>query len=93
MFWLIEGLEAFFLKNKRTFSIFHFVINGFHVFGNKFFSKENKYNIILHFFSFLANCCLFSLSMFEEGAIEYILGTKVWLYGFQSIFWQVLIDF
>ena len=34
-----------------------------------------------------------TLSVFDEGAIDYILEAKVWLYGFQSSFWQVLIDF
>ena len=30
-----------------------------------------------------------TLLVFNEGAIKHILGAKVWLYGFQSIFWQV----
>ena len=72
--------------------LFHFVIYGFHVFGNNFLSKENKYYIILHI---LFNYCIIewpdnTVSVFDEGAIEHILGSKVWLYSFQSILWQVL---
>ena len=34
-----------------------------------------------------------TLSVFEEGAIEHILRAKIWLYGFDSVFWQLLIGF
>ena len=33
------------------------------------------------------------LWVFEEGAIEYILRAKIWLDGFDSVFWQVSIEF
>ena len=33
-----------------------------------------------------------TLSVFEEGAIEYILRAKIWLDGFDSVFWQVSIE-
>ena len=33
------------------------------------------------------------LSVFEEGAVEYILRAKTWLDGFDSVFWQVSIQF
>ena len=33
------------------------------------------------------------LSVFEEGAIEYILRAKIWLDGFDSVFQQVSIEF
>ena len=34
-----------------------------------------------------------TVSVFDEGAIEQVLRAKVWLYGFESNFWLVLIDF
>ena len=34
-----------------------------------------------------------TLSVFDKGAIKHIFDAKVWVYGFQSIFGQVLIDF
>ena len=34
-----------------------------------------------------------TLSVFEEGGIEYILRAKIWLDGFDSVFWQVSIEF
>ena len=34
-----------------------------------------------------------TLSLFEEGAIEYILRAKIWLDGFDSVFWQLSIEF
>ena len=34
-----------------------------------------------------------TLSVSGEGAIEHFFGAKIWLYGFDSVFWQVLIDF
>ena len=34
-----------------------------------------------------------TLSVFEEGAIEYILMAKIWVDGFESVFWQVSIEF
>ena len=65
---------------------------------NFFEQKQVLHNFA--YFSFLSNLLFFinerphnTLSVFDEGAIEHILEAKVWLYGFQSIFWQVLIDF
>ena len=81
--------------------LFNFVINGLHVFGKKnIFEKKH----VLHnfaFFSFFFYLLLIFINkrphntflVFDEGAIEHILGAKVWLYGFQSILWQVFIDF
>ena len=46
--------SAFFGRMDEPIQLFDFVMNGFHVFGNKFFSKENKYYIILHFFPFVS---------------------------------------
>ena len=66
-----------------------------------FFRKKNKYYLILpsvFFFVYLLPGFTDKMShntllMFEEGAIEYILRAKVWLYGFESVFWQNLTDF
>ena len=33
-----------------------------------------------------------TLLVFEEGANEYILRAEIWLDGFDSVFWQVLIE-
>ena len=33
-----------------------------------------------------------TLKLFEEGAIKYILSAKIWLDGFDSVFWQVSIE-
>ena len=34
-----------------------------------------------------------TLSLFEEGANEYFLRVKIWLDGFERVFWQVSIEF
>ena len=34
-----------------------------------------------------------TLLVFEEGAIEYFLRAKIWLDGFDSVFWQVSTEF
>ena len=34
-----------------------------------------------------------TICVFDEGAIKRILRAKIWLYGFESVFWQVLFDF
>ena len=34
-----------------------------------------------------------TLSVLEDGAIEYILRAKIWLDGFDSVFWQISIEF
>ena len=47
--WKSQGLS---LKEETV--VFNFcVINGFHDFGNNFFSKKNKYNLILPVFLFV----------------------------------------
>ena len=46
-----------------------------------FFRKKNRYYKILHFFSFLSNCCLFSL--LNGHIIHYRCSTKVQ----SNIFW------
>ena len=61
--------------------IFHSVFNGFYVFGKIFFLKKNKNDIILHFFSFLSNRCLFSLM--SDHIIHYRCSPKVQ----SNIFW------
>ena len=34
-----------------------------------------------------------TLSVFDESANKYILRAEIWLDGFDSVFWQVLIEF
>ena len=34
-----------------------------------------------------------TLSVFEQGANEYIMRAEIWLDGFDSVFWQVSIEF
>ena len=74
------------MKVSRAIQIFHFVINGFYVFGNKFFSKKNKYYIILQFFYLIIAYAINerphdTLSVFDQGAIEHFWGGK---YGFTA---------
>ena len=69
------------------------------------FFRKKKYYIFFYIFflfvkllpSFINEQSHITLLVFDDGAVEHILGygftDKVWLYGFQSIFWQVLIDF
>ena len=57
----------------------HFVINGFHV--KKFFSKKKQVLYNFAFFSFLSNCCSFSLM--SGYIINYRCSTKVQ----SNIFW------
>ena len=81
--------------------IFQFVINVFNDFGYNFVAK--KINIITYFrhflfFVYLLPCLnhkwpITTLSVFEEGANEYILRADIWLDGFDSVFWQVSIEF
>ena len=59
---------------------------------------EIKYYLVLRSFvyllpSFVNEMAHNTLPVFDEGAIEHILRAKVWLYGFESVFRQVLIDF
>ena len=63
-----------------------------------FFRKKNKFYLMLPFFVFLLPVFIIershnTLSVFAEGAMEQILRAKVWLYGFESIFWKNLTDF
>ena len=98
--WYSHGLLLKECTNLINF--FYTVINGVHVFGNIFFSK--KIELLLNFafcFPFLSTCYLASLkkrshntlSVVAESAIEHILMAIVWLYGFESVFGQVLFDF
>ena len=66
-----------------------------------FFRKKNQnYYIHLPLFSFFVYLLpsltnkwpQTILSVFEEGALEYILNAKIGLDGFDSVFWQVSID-
>ena len=34
-----------------------------------------------------------TLSLFEEDALEYILRAKIWLDGFDNVFWRVSVEF
>ena len=64
---------------------------------------RKKVKIIRYFFPFLFFVYLLPsltnkwpntpLSVFEEGANEYILRAEIWLDGFDSVFWQVSIEF
>ena len=77
----LQVSRASFGRINKPIQFFHFVINGFHVFGNKFFSKKK---LVLHnfaFFSFLSSCCLFSLMSGQ--IIHYWCSTKVQ----SNIFW------
>ena len=65
-----------------------------------FFRKKLKCYLILHFFYFIYLLPNFiiqrlhnTISVLAESAIEYILMAIVWLYGFESVFCQILIDF
>ena len=65
------------------------------------FRKKNK--IIIYFCPFLFFVYFLnsltnkwpntSLLVFEEGANEYILRVEIWLDGFDSVFWQISIEF
>ena len=80
--------------------MFHFLINVFHDFGHNFFSEKKIITNFCHFL-FFVYCYLVSfikwpntaLSVFEEGANDYILRAEIWLDGFDSVFWQVSIEF
>ena len=68
------------------------------------FRKEtSKLYKLLHTFALFSFCLLLpsltnkwpntTLSMSDEGAIEYILRAKTWLDGFDSVFWKNSIEF
>ena len=67
-----------------------------------FFFFEKKIQILpkFAFFFFLSTFYLvifteksnMTSSVLEESALEQILRPKAWLYGFESVFWQILID-
>ena len=77
------------------------MIKVFHDFGYNFVSKKIK--IITYFCAFLFFVYLLpsltnkmpntTLSVFEEGGNKYILMAEIWLDGFESVFWQVSIEF
>ena len=78
---------------NEPIQIFHFVTNGFYVFGNKFFSKKKQvlHNFAIFLFVYLLLIFIIEwaqdiISVSDKRAIEHTLGAKVWLYGFQSIF-------
>ena len=66
-----------------------------------FFEKKLKCYLPLHLFSifdyllpsFINEMSHKTLSMVAESAIEHILTAIVWIYGFESVFSQILIDF
>ena len=69
-------------------------------FGKKLFF-EKKVLLYFAFFSFsvylLAShnkeSSQTTILVFKKGAIELILRSKVWFYGFNSFLWQLLLDF
>ena len=50
---IIAGLKGFLWRMDEPIKLFHFVINGFHVFGNKFFYLKKKKQV-LHNFAFFS---------------------------------------
>ena len=85
---------VFLARINKHIQLFLFVINGFHDFRRNSVSKNQN-----HYFHF---CLLLpslingrlpnTLSEFKKGTIEHNWRAKVWLYGFDSVFWQVLIE-
>ena len=58
------------------------------------FRKKIKSYLLLPFFVYLLPILInerpyTTLSVSEECAIKHILRAKIWLYGFDSVFWQV----
>ena len=92
---------GFFWKHIRTQIIFYSEINAVQFFGNIFFEKKLNCYLFLHLFSisvyllpsFINERSHNTLSMVAESAIEHILIAIVLLYGFESVFCQVLFDF
>ena len=64
---------------------------------------RKKIKIIRYFCPFLLFVCLVpnltnkwsntTISIFEQGANEYILRVEIWLDDFDGVFWQVSIEF
>ena len=86
--------------NKRTNFLILFAMNEFDRLEVILFRKENKSVIYFCLFSFLSLLPIFSnarlhttLSVYEQGAIDFILGAKIWLYCLDCAFWQTLIQF
>ena len=88
--------------NKETNLLkYFFVANGFHDFENNCFGKKTK--VLINFARFLFLVYLLSVLIkekvyatflgFAECSIEHILRGQVWLYGFDSNFSQVSINF
>ena len=55
-----------------------------------FRKKQVLINFAFFLFCLLVTWSHNRLSVFEEGAIKHISRAKIWLYGFQSVFWQNL---
>ena len=84
----------------NVLKLFLFVADGFHDIEINCFRKKQVLLILLSFFSFLSSCHLFFnerlhslLLAFAEGSLNHIYGEKIWLYGFDSVFSQVLTEF
>ena len=96
----LQVLKASFGQINERIHFFHFIINGFHNFGNIFFSK-NKLSLSFATFFFLIYLLPSvindkshnTLSVFETRAMDFILRTKVWPYGFESVSLRKLTDF
>ena len=76
--------RAFCGRMDEPIQIFHILNNCFYVFGNKFFSKKKQ--VLDNFAFFCLIVAVFinewphnTFLVFDEGAIEHILGAKVWL--------------
>ena len=101
IFWIIADLRASCGQVNEPIYQFHFLINNIYDFGSNFFPKKNqKYYLLLPFFFFVYLLPSFinkrphnTLLVSEEGAIKHTLRAKFWPYGFDSVFWQVLIEF
>ena len=78
---------------------FNFAVNGFHNFENNWSQKMQKLFIFMPFF--LVFCRLVSyfhyeprakILTFDEGVMGHYLRWKIWLYRFDIVFLQVLIE-
>ena len=86
--------------NKRPYLNIS-IINVFYDFGYNIVSKKIKnYCIFCPFLFFVYLLPSLTnkwpnttLSVFKEGANKYILMPEIWLDGFDSVFWQVSIEF
>ena len=84
----------------KPISLFHFVANDFQEFENNCFRKK-KFKLILPFSCFLFYLLpiltnetpLYHKLVFAEGSIEHIFGGQKWLFGCDSVFSQVSIEY